>query len=200
MKKIFSSIVLLSFASNMAFADFNARIGAGLINSFSFSSSGYGSYVVDADIDFNTSIEYLYKINEMFRVGPGIEFAIGTKDKNDSVQAANIPFYVSLECHPFKETEEIFFRGNIGYTYFNFDRYIGNETVIIHTEYKSKGGIYYALGAGYAFKFGLIVDLTYGFYHGSFYIEDIYTGTKIQPDVNITLRRFALNAGYKFKI
>ena len=199
MKKFFLTVVLLSFVSCMAFADLNARIGAGLINSFSFSNS-YVRGAADADIDFNTSIEYLFKINDMFRIGQGIEFAIGTKDKNDSVQALNIPFYVSLECHPFKEAEEIFFRGNIGYTYFNFDRYIGNKTVTVHTEYISKGGIYYALGAGYAFKFGLIVDLTYGFYHGTFYEKNIYTGTQLYPAIDTTVRRLALNAGYKFKI
>jgi len=71
-------------------------------------------------------------------------------------------------------------------------------TVTVNYEYKNTNGLYYALGAGYLFKFNLFFDLTYSFYYGSFYTSDWFTGNRT-PDVDTRISRFSLNIGYKFK-
>jgi hypothetical protein len=98
-----------------------------------------------------------------------------------------MPLYASAQTNPFKSNKEIFFKGNIGYSVI-YDNNFG---------YNEKGGMYYAIGIGYEFSFGLIFEFVYERYAYSYeYLWLWDTRRKVDAYFWMT----GINLGYKFKI
>jgi hypothetical protein len=73
-------------------------------------------------------------------------------------------------------------KGSIGYNaYFSskFKEVYNNQNRI--SSIKDKGGLYYALGLGYEFPFGVVFDITYGIYKTSIKASSLGEETQACP-------------------
>ena len=185
MKKTVLAVLALAFFCGSALADSVVRAKGGLDVMGDFTMSGGGmSMSFDTNIGINLAGEYLYSVQEIMKVGGGVEFLIPRKIDSIGMGDAKIsyiPIYLTAEITPIEHMRELYFKGNLGYNALvNIDATGGSAI-------EEKGGVYFALGAGYDFKSGLMLEALYSFYYGS--IEN-------GPDIKYT--KLGLNVGYKF--
>jgi hypothetical protein len=143
------------------------------------------------------NVEYLLTLGcfsqslDFLKCGLGLGYLVPTKiDKAASnTKISYFPIYFTLQFNPLTRANDeylkgIFVKGNIGYNaYFSSDLKNAKDT----------GGLYYAIGAGYEFPFGALIELMYSEYDSSSKFDD---GSK----TNFTYSCVGLNVGYKFKI
>ena len=177
MKKLVLAVLAVVFAAGAVFAEseINLKLGVDLA----------GKYRVgDDSIDMNTGInihgEYLAAVSGMMKVGGGLQYLLHRNV--DGVSGDNgiafLPFYATVEVSPFAAIEELFFKGNIGYGF----------AIPENSDFDTESGLYYAIGAGYNFPNGFIIDVSYGWH-------DISSN-----DADATYSKLGINVGYKFKL
>jgi hypothetical protein len=234
MKKIVLGLLAAAFMAGGAFAgdgengEINVKAGLGLINSVSgdyTATSSYGSFDISDYIDDETpdigvdlSAEYLYKINDIVKVGAGLTYFIkrewdskltppdspvNLKYKNDITA---LPIYVTVQISPIEQVREAYFKANIGYTIYSDMNGMGDHPGafgenISNFKDSISGGLYFGVGAGYEFAFGLIVEALYE----SFKCEKEYSFTDEDGDsgkfnMETSYSQVGLKVGYKFKI
>ncbi|MDR0398391.1 MAG: porin family protein [Endomicrobium sp.] len=159
--------------------------------------------------EYLISGERLVSNLNFLKIGLGLKYLFPSefKIKNISIpdfKLSFLPVYFTLQANPFiKSNNEVlkgmFVKGAIGYNAY-FSQNVKEITPIQFK--KSKGGLYYAFGAGYEFPFplGLVFDITYSIYNSS--IETIlkYEGHTIEKESDFSYSCVGLNVGYKFKI
>ncbi|MDR1434319.1 outer membrane beta-barrel protein [Candidatus Endomicrobiellum devescovinae] len=123
--------------------------------------------------EYLISGERLVSNLNFLKIGLGLKYLFPSefKIKNTSIpdfKLSFLPIYFTLQANPFiKSNNEglkgMFVKGDIGYNaYFSQNvKEIGNNDGNIVQFKKSKGGLYYAFGAGYEFPSGLVFDITY---------------------------------------
>jgi len=199
MKKVFLALVAIAVMSCIAFAE-----GKGEIN-VKASLAPFGALVLQEEMEYNTRMktivdtkvsfgfagEYLYGLDDFVKVGAGLEYTLGIKPKNtdfagDDYTMSVLPIYASLQINPVSSNKEIFIKGNIGYV----------ADVFMDTEEGFNegidGAVYWSVGAGYEFPFGLIAEISYSRYNLT--SDDIPSGGSAYVD------KYAINLGYKIKI
>jgi hypothetical protein len=170
-----------------------------------------GSSFKKKEIGFSLAAEYLGTINNFVKIGVGSEYVlpksinyggdafksklkkeVGKKLKGLSKELEKelevdkpvpaqpdpsyVPVYFSVKVTPIPT---FFLKGNLGYSVYFDGMPKGSPS--------SSGGLYYAVGVGHEFLFGLTLDVTYSHY-----------GCKNVVDRGFS--RVALNLGYSFKL
>jgi len=197
MKKVFLVLFAVVASSGVVFADLNLKFGidmGGALDAEVESASGYGytgyggagkdSWDVDGGITLLIA-EYLFNIKDVVKIGAGFEYQIARARETGS-SFNFIPLYVSAQVHPIAKARGIYGKLNLGKN-ISFSNEFGGSS-------NEKGGFYWAIGGGYTFPFGLILELLYGTYKGSYETN----GGIWEFDVSYS--KLALNAGYRFKI
>jgi len=184
MKKIVFAALAVVFLSGAAFAagEINVKFGVDVAGNLSAKANGDNSSK-DMNTGINLQGEYLAVLSDIVKVGAGLQYLF---PRNlDGVSGAYglsfLPIYATVEVNPIEAAKEVFFKANLGY-----------GLVFPESGGDSESGLYWAIGAGYNFPFGLIVDLSYGWHY--FSVSDFGNS------IDYTYSKLGINVGYKFKI
>ena len=198
MKKLVFALVTAIFISGAAFAasgsngEINVKAGLYPFGGFTLEDevmpNVYMNQKVVLEVSFSFAAEYLYPLNDIFKVGVGLEYSLGMVPKNKTTSLGDwkytaLPIYATVQTNPFIE-KEIFIKGNIGY--------VASPNVENAPDDALDGGLYWAVAAGYEFPIGLIVELSYSVQNAK---TDYFTGID-----SLYFTRCGINVGYKFKI
>ncbi|MDR2818475.1 MAG: porin family protein [Endomicrobium sp.] len=192
MKKIFLSLVLAVFVSVGATAsngEINAKIGwdgrgktKDLYKQGEEGKSGSG---------YSISAEYLTHIPKLdfLKFGAGLQYLFPRKlDTNYDEKLSFLPVYVTAQINPYRG---FFIKGNLGKNI-----YCGVDERFLDDV---SSGLYYAIGLGYEFSFGLIVEIT----HNKYECTGVF-GKSVPSSYGYHGRLYCskniLSLGYKFKI
>ena len=191
MKKLVLTALAVVFMAGAAFAasgDSFINVKLGIVETAgSVDGSDNDGWSNSSDVKSRTSMaaEYLYALNDIFSFGGGLEYLFPREIKDWGAEISYLPIYATVKANPIPVAKEVFFKANLGYSVLfkikNWD-----------DDSDDKGGLYYAVGAGYEFPIGLAVDLTYGRYESS----SSYDGYKDE----FTYSKIGINVGYKLKI
>lgn len=187
MKKLVFAVLAMVFLAGSAFAvdgaAINLKVGLDVAGGISGGKDFSGSEDVKAG--FSLAAEYLFKFNDVFKLGAGLEYQIPREvDINNDAKISYMPIYISAEVSPIAPLRELYFKGNLGYNVlFDWD---------IDAYKDQSGGVYFALGAGYVFDFGLILEAMYSYYYATF--------TYGPYDGSVSYGKLGLNVGYRFNI
>lgn len=186
-KLVLAVLAVVCLAAGSAFAVDGGVINlkAGLDTAGSISGGGDFSGSDDVKMGFTLAGEYLFKFNDVFRLGGGIAYQLPREtDTYDEAKISYMPIYITMELSPISAARGVYFKGNLGYNVlFDFDR----------TGYEDDaGGVYLGFGAGYAFNFGLLLEMMYDFHYG--------TASAGPYDGSISYGKFGLNVGYRINI
>lgn len=199
MRKLLAVMSAMVLFAGIGFADLNVMFGFDVLSKSKMEGDDkeipFGN-----KIGFSVTSEYLYPVNEMVKVGGGLQYLLPRKSnvngkaENMALKASYLPIYATVQVNPFKEAAGLFLKGNIGYS------------VLLKSEIKElsengfdmdkKGGIYFGLGFGYEFENGLIFNAMYGYYTGK--IEASSPSENV--DIDVKTSQATLNIGYKFAI
>jgi hypothetical protein len=189
MKKIFLSLLLVVFVSVGAAAsngEINAKIGwdgrgktENLYKQEGKSGSGY-----------SISAEYLTHLPKLdfLKIGAGLQYLFPRKiDTNHDEKISFLPAYITAQINLYRG---FFIKGNLGKNI-----YCGVDERFLQD---LSGGLYYAMGLGYEFSFGLILEITHNKYEctGTFGKSTLYSGDY----GSLSYSKNILSLGYKFKI
>ena len=200
MKKLALAALALVFTAGAAFAAeagdrfIKTKLGADIGTSFKYKVE---SESVSGDVNLGISLggEYLYAINDVFSIGAGLQYLL---PRNGEVSMGGhstevnslswLPIYATVQANPISEMKEMFFKANIGYSVlFDFDiPEAGSESL------DKKGGLYWAIGAGYEFPSGLTLEATYESFYSS--------ASSGHVTVDLPYGKIGISAGYKFKL
>ncbi|MCL1972583.1 MAG: porin family protein [Endomicrobia bacterium] len=178
MKKLVLAVAAVVIMAGAAFAEGEINVKLGL--------DVAGTYSVDGgrDIDMNTGVniqgEYLAVASDILKIGGGLQYLLPRNADGVSGDAglSFLPIYATVEVNPIKSAKEVFFKANLGY----------GLVIPEDSDFSTESGLYYAIGAGYNFPSGLILDISYAWHA-------ITSG-----DADATYNKLGLNAGWKFKI
>jgi len=196
MKKFVLAVAAVVFTAGAALAAgesfINVKLGLDPIGNADINSFGLGGSK-NTKIGFSLAGEYLYQSTDMFSIGGGVEYLLPRQfDVSDGPKLSYLPIYATVKVNPIETAKEVFFKANLGYVVlFDMSDVPGAD---------KKGGMYYAIGAGYELPMGLTVDLFYSIYNTKLSYTGDFLGTPITVDVNCTYSKVGLNVGYKFKI
>ncbi|MDR1695328.1 MAG: outer membrane beta-barrel protein [Endomicrobium sp.] len=193
MRKVSALLFVFLFFAGVSFAagEVNVKLGLDPVGNFDAKLDLGEDASESFKFGFNLSAEYLYPVHEIVRVGAGLEYLFPREvDVEESPKFSWLPVYATVLVNPITPVPELYFKGNIGYTVL-FD--VSNADDLAN----EKGGLYWALGAGYEFDFGLVLEAMYGFYYSSYDIT--YAGQTVGT-VDITHSKLGINIGYKFKL
>ena len=197
MRKIAVFMFLVVFCAQNAFADLNLKLGCNVFGNFKVSKDdSFSSY----DVVTSGSIlilEYLTKVSEKFKVGAGTELMMGGRVDDIELDFNYFPVvYTTVEFNPFEAAPGVFLKGNLGY---NLAFSISTEDKFFDSPYgNKKGGLHFALGAGYTFPFGIIAEAVYGYYNGEYSLTDSHGA--ISKGISASYTKLGINIGYRFKI
>ena len=141
--------------------------------------------------------EYLYLINDIIKVGGGLQYLIEREvadASGESPKFSYLPIYLTVQVNPISTAKEIFLKGNIGYSLLFTDSVVMGYGPGVDRD--EKGGLYYGISAGYEFPFGLVASVSYDVYSS----ETKYSIGGNYDKFEYTYSIIGLNAGYKFKI
>ena len=238
MKKFVVSCLAVALMSGFAFAgvfqqgdgskgDINVRLGLDLLgfvsmkqidNSWILAENGDTKHSDNSKIGVSFSAEYLYPVLPVLKAGAGIGYLLPRKmispeygvHEDVDMSASYIPIYATAQPNPIKKYPEVFFKGNIGYSFFNSGDWDKDITKFFNEIYwttdddvvkiTDKGGLYLALSAGYEFNFGLILDLSYSYYQASCDVKDSWNGGDSSGSADFSYSVVGISAGYKFKL
>jgi hypothetical protein len=175
--------------------DVNLKLGITFLNSGAeYTTEGVSD---GNDKSFGTDIklsgEYMYKVNNIFKMGIGLQIwhlAVNytfSSGHNTNRSRTFMPLYASIQANPFNANKEFFLRGNLGYSVVYDNNYGDNE----------KGGMYYGISIGYEFKSGFIFEFAYEIYAYSYERLVMWDTTQ---DIDEYLGTTGINIGYKFKL
>jgi len=176
MKKLVLATLAIAVMAGSAFAQgAEMKVKVGLDSGVSdFESSGTHGVCASA--------EFVFPVDSMVKIGPGVGISfIQVYNSNSTINF--VPIYGTIEISPIKSAPGVFFKGNIGFS-------VGDVSGSF--ESGSYGGIYYGLGAGYEFPFGLFFDALYSW--------TTMNGTSSWSGNFTTFKKFTISAGYKFAI
>ncbi|MDR1952279.1 MAG: hypothetical protein LBQ37_02045 [Elusimicrobiota bacterium] len=168
--------------------------------------------------------EYLYQpVNSKYKFGFGLGYIltndvslkISDNEAKDSDKSGirptlqYIPIYITVQVNPFDLAKGVFFKGNIGYSFFhlnwnkNFEELFGDS----NTRESLNGGFYGELAAGYEFSYGLILQLSYSFITSwaeyKFRTPGVDDITPWEANgkqtFNFSYHKIGISLGYKFK-
>ena len=178
MKKLVLLVVTaVVFMAGAAFAEGEINVKLGL------DVAGEASYSRGGSVDINTGVnvqgEYLAVATDILKAGGGLQYLLPRNQDGVSGDhgVSFLPIYATVEVNPIKPAKEVFFKANLGY-----------GLAIPEGDGDTESGLYYAIGAGYNFPFGLILDISYAWH------------TITSGDADFTYSKIGLNAGWKFKI
>jgi len=142
--------------------------------------------------------EYLYLINDIIKVGGGLQYLIEREVADvldvESSKFSYLPIYLTVQVNPINAAKEIFLKGNIGYNLLFTDSIVKGYGPGVDRD--EKGGLYYGISAGYEFLFGLVASVSYDVYSS----ETKYSIGGNYDKFEYTYSIIGLNVGYKFKI
>ncbi|MCL1972323.1 MAG: porin family protein [Endomicrobia bacterium] len=195
MKKLGLAVLAVVFMAGSIFAEGSEmKIKIGLDTPGTVSASNVD---LDTETGIGIALEFLFPVSKIVKFGPAIGYSFAREIKLTDFQKAVgitketlsfVPIYATAEINPIKSLPEIFFKGNFG---FNFGTLSIDQTLPFFGNVSgstTKFGMYYGLGAGYNFPFGLFLDVLYSWNNMS---ED--GGT-------LTYSKFSISAGYRFDI
>lgn len=198
MKKILAAAAAIVFFAGIGFAGDKGtiNISAGFDAVSNMSIEMYGD---DASFGrkagFNVSAEYMHPINDMIKIGGGLQYLLPRKatmkmGPEIDIKTSVLPIYVSVQANPFKEVSGLFLKGNLGYNVLvDVDVKYGGHDMDVD----SKGGIYAGLGCGFEFQNGFFFDVMYGYYAGK-------AEPDAAPSMDANISMVSLNIGYKFAL
>ncbi|MDR1941638.1 MAG: hypothetical protein LBQ47_04870 [Endomicrobium sp.] len=143
------------------------------------------------------------------KIGGGLQYLAPRKlDADNSPKFSWLPIYATVQVNPIKAAPEVYFKGDIGYNIIADDDFEYTtedyDSNIVKGDTERKGGLYWALGAGYEFPFGLVLDLSYGFYYSTTEVKYQYDFlgdvAREEHTFDNAYSKLTLSVGYKFKI
>ncbi|MDR2191895.1 MAG: porin family protein [Endomicrobium sp.] len=132
----------------------------------------------------NITGEFLTNVIDIVKVGGGVSFGlprVASNTPSGSKGLMLLPIDATVEANPISAIPDFFFKGNIGYGF-----------LIPEGKDSTKSGLYYGVGAGYNFPFGLVVDVLYSWQKTSYKEDSVNT--------DLSYRKLNINVGYKFKL
>ncbi|MCD4828227.1 MAG: porin family protein [Candidatus Cloacimonetes bacterium] len=184
-------VLVLAFGINALFAQLQAQINAGLDFPGNQEWSAIdGSDDFDSYIGFSPSIEILRPVGTDVLIGGGFEFqlsrSIDAGDRNSTY--AFIPIYLSAKFgFPRNGAIRPELLGNVGFNIFMADNYT--------YQFDTKGGMYFAFGAGIHHTKGLTVDFMYRTSKGVLDCGSYYGSSTV---IDVTQTNLTLRLGYRF--
>ncbi|MCL2144538.1 MAG: hypothetical protein FWH43_03480 [Endomicrobia bacterium] len=210
LKKIFLFFALAILFPALCNAELNLKTGVDILGKLNFMREGSG-ISVNANTGFSFCGEYFIPVSQTMKIGAGTEYqlpresskmaqSIEVLGKIESYYEFNyMPVYFSAQINANKDYG-LYFKGNLGYCILHD---VADNININNNSSKNifirnaSGGLYFAVGGGYEFDSGIIIDILYSYYSGSFdYGLEGYFTTKFES----VYKKFGLNIGYKFKI
>jgi hypothetical protein len=170
--------------------DVIVKLGLDPVGNFHLESEGR-SDSEGMKFGLNFSAEYLYPVHDIVKIGAGLEYMLEREvDAKSADKFSYLPIYAAVKVNPISAASEVFFKGNIGYNVlFNVKDLEGDTD--------KKGGLYWALGAGYEFDFGLVLEAMYGFYYSKI---DFGNQSIDSFSIDYTYSKLGINIGYKFEL
>jgi opacity protein-like surface antigen len=115
-----------------------------------------------------------------------------------------LPVYVTVQITPIEQVKEAYLKANIGYTVYS-DVNSGIAAALtsmgaLKSKESSSGGIYFGVGAGYEFAFGLIVEAMYEYFKCEKEYSLIINNDPAKFNIETSYSQLGLKVGYKFKI
>lgn len=194
MKKVLLAVLAVAFVSGSAMS---ASIGvkAGVDFGGSISGSGDTSGSTDVKSGFSLAGEVLFPVSPVVELGGGLEY-VAPRDfdvSGDKSKFTYMPIFFTINVHAWPNAAPgVFFKSNLGYNVMFSEDWSERG----YTARDSKGGVYFGLGGGYVFDFGLSLDLMWGIYNAS---TEARRGSR-DWDLGFNLSKVTLSVGYKFNI
>jgi hypothetical protein len=245
-KKILLSVIAAFFAAGNVFAigelnlkgsiDVGGTISGDYTYSYSDNRGNKGSETEDISgggSGISIAAEYLFPISGQFKAGPGLGYLTSRKtnltiDGNDLIDfkyntlnpsISYLPIYITAQVNPIAARPEIFFKGNIGYSFFYLDLGESVENAFtpddsenpeniayINTTETLNGGLYIELATGYEFPFGLILELSWASikssaeYLTTLTVRDLQYRATEKRVYDFTYSKIGFTSVYKFKL
>jgi len=193
--KLCFAVMAVAFMSGAAFAEFNMRVSIDTPGTYTAKKNNVTkAYDFDSYVSATFSGDYMKRVaGQYLSLGGGFEISIPKVyeyTKIDDEAFWFLPVYFSIQTNPIPDIG-LFLKANLGYNVIFLDSAYSN-----HYSVTFKGGLYYALAAGYEFPFGLIADITYAVYNGT--AESKYSLLSPVYERDYVYTRIAASIGYKF--
>ena len=195
MKKLVLALLAVAVMAGAAFAEgeeMKVKVGLEMANNLNESNSGGN---IDMDMGFGGSLEFLFPVASIVKIGPGIGVSYAGIKQTPDMKAngvtesfTNVPIYATIEVNPIKEAPGVFFKGSLGLNIGTLS-VSGPSIMGVNSGSSSGSGIYYGIGAGYQFPFGLFLDAMYS-----------GNGAAEEGGGTITYSKVSISAGYKFAL
>jgi len=197
MKKLVLAVLAIIVMAGLGFAqgaEMKVKLGLETQNSV----INQWNNVTGTNNGIAAAAEILFSAGDTVKIGPGFGVSFSRDAKFPDYEKAYgisesismIPIYVTMEINPIKAAPGVFFKGNIGCVIATVSETNPYNLLIGPTDTISShyGGIYYGLGAGYEFPFGLFFDALYNW------------NTLFVDSVVGTYGKLTISAGYKFNL
>jgi hypothetical protein len=211
MKKILLLLLIVLFVTANAYSELNVKAGVDTFGALSFLNKGNGGGR-NTDIGYSAAAEYLYPVSGIIKIGLGAEYLFSRETKEEllddddtmgqlwsSYEFNYMPVYLTAKISLEETLEGLYLKGNIGYNVLHdlqLKSTLNGHSLTSDFGSDHSGGIYFALGAGYEFPFGLLFDVMYSYYSDSFKFDvysDIINGRSVYT-------KLGFNIGYKLDI
>ncbi|MDR1196528.1 MAG: porin family protein [Endomicrobium sp.] len=189
-KKLLFAVLAVCFIAGSAFAAGDLK--------FKFGIEPVGNIEVSLDdvkeeesskIGISLCAEYLYPVHEFIKVGGGAAYYIERGIDADTALAGKltyIPIYATITANPVEQLSALYFKGNLGYTFFDTSGMPSDEDI------ENNGGLYWDIGVGYELPVGFFFEVMYGFFYSSMDMRG--------ETADATYSRLGINIGYKLSI
>jgi len=201
MKKLVLAVLAVAVIAGAASAkgsEFKIKVGLETAGSTSISAGGDSVSGLGTNLGVGAAAEFLFPVCSIVKIGPGLEasFARNINDKRFTGNGYTtslffVPVYVTIEVNPIKSAPEVFFKGNIGYNIGQMTQAFNGS--VLDSSPSGETGLYYGLGAGYQFPFGLFLDAMYSVNRLSDSLDDF-------GGYALTYSKLTISAGYKFNL
>ncbi|GHT50376.1 hypothetical protein AGMMS49990_02670 [Endomicrobiia bacterium] len=196
MKKLILVAAMVFVLGGVAFSDFagevNVKVGPEVYGNVSWkdkikmkggTDERKESIPVGISADLLGEFLHPLPVNDSIKAGIGLGYLYPRKIKkkeSDNLTFSYLPIYGTIQINPFSSAKGMFFKGNIGYTFFFNSMENGQKTVTVDDDkpggeqvcrndndkiksLKNCGGLYCGIGAGYEFSNSLILDVMYSY-------------------------------------
>ncbi|GHT66683.1 hypothetical protein AGMMS50222_09770 [Endomicrobiia bacterium] len=223
MKKLILVVAMMFVLEGVVFSDFtgefNVKGGLGAYGNVSLKEKIKINGDNDQEKKESTCVgisgdllgEFLLPVNDSIKAGIGSGYLyprkIGKKDSKE-LTFSYLPIYGTIQINPISSAKGVFFKGNIGYTFFFNSIGNGKPSVTIDDypdgkqldenndkikNLKNSGGLYCGIGAGYEFSNGLTLDAMYSYCAPSCSYDDSDSSHKWDCGTHLV----SINLGYK---
>jgi hypothetical protein len=164
------------------------------------------------DPGFSFGAEYLYSFfDKILKMGVGVQYELpreawdgwsgeATDLENERVKYSLLPIYVTVQYSPIRKLQELFIKGNIGYNVLTSIELLPDGIPRPALDEK-KGGLYWAVSAGFEADWGLLLECFYSqkYFSAKWDFSDVMAGMPTSNNL-YKARDFGFSIGYKIKL